>query len=81
MVLLKDRPKLETLCDQFAEASLKWLRINEVGAYSTITNEHTPIEEVFFVWRGRGIRPIGRKAVNRKANVTVEDPVLDLMTK
>jgi len=41
--LLRDQPKLESACDQSLEASLKRLRINELGGHSdTSSPEKTP---------------------------------------
>ena len=39
---LKDQPKWKTLCNQFVEASSKWLRVNEVGAYYESDTPITP---------------------------------------
>lgn len=76
---MNDQPKWEAFSDQSAKTSLKQLKINGVGAYlkqhlasstpsATPTSIDTPTEKF-----GGLIRPIGRKAANRKTKEKVED--------
>ena len=90
-MLLKDQPKWEVNCDQYADVATKHLRINEVGGYSesetsgsptiidtptTPASDDTPTEEV-----GGLIRPIERKVAKRKAKERAHASVLDVVTK
>jgi len=94
LLLLKDIPKWETLCDESVQVASKRLRVNEMGAYfdssfpgnpstpNTPSTLMTPGSEDTPNEEGDGLlHPIGRKAAKRKAKEKVEHPYMEVMTK
>ena len=92
--LLRDQPKWESACDQSIEASLKRLRINELGGHSNTSSPKTrrtpstlgtPInldsDDTPTNEVGGIIQPMGRKVVNRKDKAQVEDPMVEVTMK